>query len=99
MRGPIRLALDRLKLRIAIVTGLTLVLFMIVEGCGQDTSLANGVAACRTDAECPSDYHCATDLTCWHNGRDPVGDASLAEAGGPDCRAKVLCGRDRKSVV
>ncbi len=47
-------------------------------GCGSSTNLANGVAPCTADTDCPASYHCATTQTCWRDGQDPQGD------GGPD---------------
>ena len=60
-------------------------------GCGS-SELADGVAPCTQNAECPDGYHCAIDLTCWHDNSDPPGDASVRDAGPPTCVGTKLCG-------
>ena len=33
-------------------------------GCNSAAALANGIAPCTADSDCPNDYHCASELTC-----------------------------------
>ena len=33
----------------------------------------DGDFPCKTTSQCPSNYHCAVDNTCWKNGHDPIG--------------------------
>jgi hypothetical protein len=57
----------------------------------------NGGLRCAASGECPENYHCAADYTCWQNGSDPdagadAGDVSDAMATpdlplGPDVSA------------
>ena len=48
-------------------------------GCGNTNApLANGVADCRADSNCPASYHCALDNKCWMNGQDPSVDMYMS---------------------
>ncbi len=67
--------------------------FVLATGCSTGTNLANGLAACASDADCPGAYHCAIDHTCWQDGSNPAsvlsGDAGAACPG-----AQVQCGTE-----
>lgn len=49
-------------------------------------SIPNGKLQCSIDGnKCPEGYHCASDHTCWANGKDPGGVApDMTMAGAPD---------------
>src|SRR5262249_14837259 len=56
-------------------------------GCFSPTFL-DGKTPCSTDKDCPSGLHCATDKTCWRNGRDPgAPDLSIEP---PDLSMKIV---------
>jgi len=47
-------------------------------------SYHNGNLTCTASRECPKDYHCAADFTCWRNGSDPDASISSTDGGAPD---------------
>jgi hypothetical protein len=47
---------------------------LFLAGC-YSPSYHDGDLQCTPSGQCPKDYHCAANNTCWHNGRDP--DAGL----------------------
>ena len=51
---------------------------LLLAGC-YSPSYHDGHLQCASSGQCPRDYHCAADQTCWHNGRDP--DASMSPDG------------------
>ena len=74
------------SIRRAVVFFVGVLLASLVVGIGCNTgAVQNGFASCATDLDCPSDFHCATTFTCWRNGTDPAGDASVAPC-------KTTCG-------
>ncbi len=54
----------------------TVVLAIALAACG-NLNIQNGQLKCSVpDQQCPDNYHCATDGTCWKNGQDPNGSGS-----------------------
>ena len=43
---------------------------LLLVGC-YSPSYHDGDLQCSASGQCPMDYHCAVDNTCWHNGHDP----------------------------
>jgi hypothetical protein len=54
-----------------------LLLVVALSGCFSPT-FGDGNTPCGSNKDCPSGLHCAADGTCWHNGKDPVLDLSVA---------------------
>jgi hypothetical protein len=51
-------------------------------------SYHDGDLRCTLSGQCPTDYHCATDKTCWHNGRDPAAQEP-GDGGSPDASSSI----------
>jgi hypothetical protein len=70
---------------------LSTILLLVCAGCFSP-SYHNGNLTCTTSRQCPKDYHCATNLTCWHNGTDPDASMTSLDAEAPDARAASEAG-------
>jgi hypothetical protein len=56
---------------------------LLAAGC-YSANVPDGKLKCSADGKCPEGFHCASDGTCWHNGRDPMGALDMSmTAGGP----------------
>jgi hypothetical protein len=51
--------------------GWLLLLVCALSGCFSP-SFEDGHLKCAANNVCPPGFHCATDLTCWKNGDDPI---------------------------
>jgi hypothetical protein len=56
---------------------------------------------CTANSDCPPGFHCASDNTCWHEGRDPVDMAVPLEAdlATSDAASADLLGLDLLGVI
>ena len=54
----------------------------------------NGNLQCAASGQCPENYHCAVDNTCWRNGSDPDASAGLPDASAPDAPVLPEAGTD-----
>jgi len=59
---------------------------LLLVGC-YSPSYHDGDLQCSASGQCPMDYHCAVDNTCWHNGHDPE---VAQDAGNPAPDAPAL---------
>jgi hypothetical protein len=73
-------------------------LALLLAGCYSPT-YHDGNLKCTASGECPENYHCAVDHTCWRNGSDPDALPPLADAVGPDTAAAPDGGADQPDAA
>jgi hypothetical protein len=71
------------------------VLALLATGCFSPT-YHNGNLNCTASDECPENYHCAEDRTCWQNGSDPDARPPLPDA---DTTAAPEIGADTRDAA
>jgi hypothetical protein len=59
----------------------------------------NGNLHCTASDQCPKDYHCAVDKTCWHNGSDPDAATQPGDAGVPDATVMPEAGAEGPDAI
>ena len=63
--------------------GLSWLPVLVLLGC-YSPSYRDGNLGCTASGQCPRDYHCAANRTCWRNGRDPDADAASFDGAASD---------------
>jgi hypothetical protein len=69
---------------------------LLLAGCFSP-SFHNGDTPCQKSSQCPPQFHCASNFTCWHDGEDPDQDlaATVEDLGmGGDLAGDDLAGED-----
>jgi hypothetical protein len=62
-------------------------------------SYHDGNLNCTASGECPKDYHCAVDHTCWRNGSDPDALPPPADTAGPEAATAPDIGADGRDAA
>jgi hypothetical protein len=59
----------------------------------------NGNLRCTASSQCPKDYHCAVDYTCWRNGSNPDVGGALPDSSGPETTAAPEVGAETRDAA
>src|SRR4051794_8622679 len=69
---------------------------LVLTACFKPASHDGNLKCPSASDACPSGYHCASDTTCWQNGKDPSLSPQAPDigAGGEQRALGAMCGAD-----